>query len=344
MNFEFFELENSDTKAWDRFVLESEYGSVHQVSDWKNFQEQIPGREKVLAFGVKKNGEILAAVLCVRMATGVAQKYWWYSPRGPVFDPDKNADAGNFLLQETCNKLRSEGGIFWRVDPYFSDKQESNLEVKNFKASAQQYQPTDTLEIDLQKTDDEILSEMKRKGRYNINLAQKKGVKIRALSGEEVTPKDIDDFWKLNTETTSRDKFSGHEKSYYEKFLKYLKGYAVLFFAEYEGRRIATALSTFCGEKAIYYFGASTSDPDFRNLMAPYLLQWEMMQYAKKRECTSYDFLGIAPEDQPNHPYSGISEFKWKFGGERRTYAPGKECVFQPFWYFLYKVAKLFKR
>jgi len=68
-----------------------------------------------------------------------------------------------------------------------------------------------------------------------------------------------------------------------------------------------------------------------------------MMQYAKKKGCKSYDFLGIAPENEPLHPYAGISEFKWKFGGERRIYASGKEIVFQKTWYWLYRLVKKLK-
>jgi lipid II:glycine glycyltransferase (peptidoglycan interpeptide bridge formation enzyme) len=342
MDCVFLEQKKSDIAAWDKFVLNSSYGSIHQISDWKNFQEHIPGRGEVRAFGVKKKSKICATVLCVKMETGIAGTYWWYSPRGPVFDPQRESETGNFLLQETEKKLRETEGLFWRIDPYFSEKQVADLEMKNFFLSVQQYQPTDTLEIDLRKKDDQIRTEMKRKGRYNITFARKKGVKIIALCGEKITPKDREDFWKLTTETTSRDNFSGHEKQYYDRFLTYLKNYAVLFFAEYDQQRIAAAISTFCGKKAIYYFGSSTSNPSFRNLMAPYLLQWEMIQYAKKRGCLSYDFLGIAPENSSHHPYAGISAFKWKFGGARRTYASGREKAFRPFWYVLYRLAKKF--
>ncbi|MCF7905610.1 peptidoglycan bridge formation glycyltransferase FemA/FemB family protein [Candidatus Gracilibacteria bacterium] len=339
--YQFFSLTDANTKEWNAFVLSSQLGSIHQISDWKNFQEQIPGRGPVLGFGVKEKGEIKATIFCVRMGTGFLGKYWWYSARGPVFDPKEKA-VGIFLIEKVTAELKRKGGMFWRFDPYFPQAFElPGVQTRN---ATQNYQPTDTLEIDLTQTNDEILSYMKRKGRYNINLAQKKGVRVTFILGNDITKKDIDDFWRLNTETTRRDSFSGHEKSYYEKFLKHLKKYAVLFFAEFEGKRIASAISTFCGSKAIYYFGASSSDAQTRPLMAPYLLQWEMMQYAKKKGCLTYDFLGIAPEDETNHPYAGISEFKWKFGGERKTYASGQEIVFQSVWYTLYRLAKKLKR
>jgi lipid II:glycine glycyltransferase (peptidoglycan interpeptide bridge formation enzyme) len=114
----------------------------------------------------------------------------------------------------------------------------------------------------------------------------------------------------------------------------------VIFFAEKDGVKITTAISTFCGDKAIYYFGASTSNREYRNLMAPYGLQWFMVNFAKKRGCKTYDFLGIAPENEPNHAYAGISDFKWKFGGYRKTYQSGVEIVFDKFWYKIYRLVK----
>jgi len=342
MSLEIFQFSKENQKEWDEFVLNSPFGSIHQISDWKSFQEKIPGRGPVLGFGVTENNKIKAVVFCVRMDTGIPNKFWWYSARGPVFDPQKNKKAGELLVKEVAKKLKQEGGMFWRFDPYFSALEFELCGVRTHDAT-QNYQPTDTLEIDLAKSNDQILSEMKRKGRYNINLARKKGVKIVAIPDGQFTDQDLADFWELNNQTTERDKFSGHEKSYYEKLLKELKGQAVLFFAEFQNKKIATAISTFCGKKAIYYFGASSSSPEVRNLMAPYLLQWEMMQYAKKKNCQTYDFLGIAPEGEKHHSYAGISEFKWKFGGERKTYIGGQEVVFNRFWYGVYRLVKKLK-
>jgi lipid II:glycine glycyltransferase (peptidoglycan interpeptide bridge formation enzyme) len=351
-----FEFEKKHADEWDAFVLNSPAGSIHQISDWAPFQETITGRGPVKGWGVRDaKGQIQATVLCVWMDTGFRGKKWVYSPRGPVFDMHKNQKAGQFLIQSVSEKLKESGAMFWRLDPYIKpgfwiqlQKLEPGLALKT---SIQNYQPTDTLILDLTKSDEILLSEMKRKGRYNINLAQKKGITFPHITGREFAATNalkrgqiLDEFWGLNAETTSRDGFSGHQKVYYEQFLEKLPEYAVLFFAEFEGKKIATAISTFCGDKAIYYFGASTSDPEYRNLMAPYGLQWEMIQYAKSKNCKTYDFLGIAPENDPHHAYAGISDFKWKFGGERHTYAPGSEIVLNPNWYRVYRLVKRWKR
>lgn len=334
----FFEYSPSETKLWDDFVLKSSRGSVHQLSVWKTFQETISGRGPVKGWGLKNDaGEIVAVTFAVAMDTGFQGKKWWYSARGPVFDDEK---AGTLLLKHVAQELKKEPGMFWRFDPYVSTTFVMPKEI-HVRPAIQNYQPTDTLELDLTKSDETLLAEMKRKGRYNIQLAEKKGVRCIKIEAGKHSEKDLLDFWRLNQETTNRDSFSSHEQSYYDAFLKHITPYATLFFAEAEdGTRIATAISTFAGDKAIYYFGASTSNAEYRNLMAPYLLQWTMVQEAKRRGCKTYDFLGIAPENDSQHAYAGISEFKWKFGGSRKTYAPGKEIVFSVFWYWLYRLAK----
>jgi len=337
MSWNLIELTSKNADAWDTFVVTHPLGSVHQTSDWAIFQNEIHGRGPVHGYAAKRGGKIEAVMLCVQMDTGFLRKKWWYAPRGPVFDP-RHPEAGEWLLGEVAKRLQKTGGIFLRLDPYVAPTFEFSTPLRS---STQQYQPTDTLVLDLTQSDDELRAAMKRKGRYNINLAKKKGVSCEAVAFAKLTQKNLEDYWHLTSSTTSRDGFAGHPLSYYEKFLKFLPKYATLFFAYAEdGTPVATAISTFCGKKAIYYFGASTSDPEYRNLMAPYLLQWTMIQEAKKRGCLSYDFLGIAPEGQIDHPYAGISEFKWKFGGTRQTFAPGRELVFNKFWYVLYRIAK----
>jgi len=191
--YQFFLLTDKNKKEWDDFVLSSPFGSIHQISKWKNFQEHIVGRGPIKGFGIKEDGVIQATVLCVRMSTGFLGTSWWYSPRGPVCNPQTHPEACHFLLSRVAQELKKEKSMFWRLDPYFSKNDaekvytggihavDNSISLPCFEKATQNYQPTDTLEINLKQTDDEILSDMKRKGRYNITLARKKGVQITAL-------------------------------------------------------------------------------------------------------------------------------------------------------------------
>jgi lipid II:glycine glycyltransferase (peptidoglycan interpeptide bridge formation enzyme) len=186
MKLEWFELSDTETNSWDEFMLQHPHGSIHQTTAWKDFQVTIPGREIVKGYGVRdpKTKQILAATLVIKMHTGLGKKYWWYSPRGPVFEFQKNSEAGNYLIQTLASKLQKTNALFWRLDPYFTKSDWKNLDLATLKGhpATQNYQPTDSLEIDLTQTDEDILAAMKRKGRFIIILARKKGVTIKTLT------------------------------------------------------------------------------------------------------------------------------------------------------------------
>ena len=106
------------------------------------------------------------------------------------------------------------------------------------------------------------------------------------------------------SQTTARDMFAGNSRKYYEVFLHRLdiSHAGGLLFAWYEGQVIAAGIFVYSGYQAIYYYGASVSDPALRKHMAPYLIQWEAMLEAKRRSSHTYDMLGIAdPRDTHSH-------------------------------------------
>ncbi len=120
------------------------------------------------------------------------------------------------------------------------------------------------------------------------------------------------------------------------------KDACALYLAEYEGEIIAGLIATFHEKQAIYYYGASSNK--HRNVMAPYLLQWNVIQEAKNRGMENYDFLGIAPPGAKNHSWEGVTGFKMKFGGEIIQYVSAKEYVFKPLTYYLMIIVKKIKR
>jgi lipid II:glycine glycyltransferase (peptidoglycan interpeptide bridge formation enzyme) len=191
--------------------------------------------------------------------------------------------------------------------------------------------PQTSLIIDLSLSEEEILAQMKPKGRYNIKVADKHDVKVEESS-------DIELFYHLLKKTGERDDFGIHEKSYYQNLLGAMGHNGQLLMAKYEDRLVAGGIFVYLDEWGMYYYGAS--DHHYRKVMAPYMLQWEAIKEAKKRGCKYFDFLGIAPEGAVTHPWLGVTQFKRKFGGEVVDYPKAKDLVLRPFWYFLYKFAK----
>lgn len=214
------------------------------------------------------------------------------------------------ILENFKNICKKEKALFIQLESLdylgnFEDKNFENFEKKYWK----KFITNTTAIIDLKKTEEEILAEMKPKWRYNIRLAEKKWVKIFE---KEKIDENIKIFYDLMMETTSRDWFFWNSFEYYKIFLENISN-SKLLFAEYEGKIIAAWIFTFDEKIAIYYYWASTSDKNFRNLMAPYLLQWEAMKIGKSLNCEIYDFLWVAEEWDLNSPLLWVTDFKLKF-------------------------------
>ena len=190
--------------------------------------------------------------------------------------------------------------------------------------------------MDLTVGEEELLKNMHQKTRYNIRLAEKKEVKIRV--GE--TQEDFEIFWSLCEDTSSRDNFKSHAKQYYQEIFKILvpSGFTKLYLAEFEGKALAANLVYNFGDTSTYVHGASANE--YRNLMAPHLLQWRQIQDAKADGYKYYDFWGVAPDDSKEHRWAGITRFKKGFGGQGVNYLGVYDLILKGFWYKIYKLAK----
>ncbi len=254
-----------------------------------------------------------------------------YFPRGPVIETENEFRN---LKKEIDVVAIQERLIFCRMDPEkrFPALSEFSL-VESFSP-----QPETTLILDLTKSESTLLKEMKRKGRYNIALSEKKGVEIQRGKGPEQRKSFTSIFYRLLKKTAVRDAFSTHDEKYYQNLVENVPE-AEIFVAFLNDLPLAAGIFCFLTNRAIYLYGAS--DHAQREVMAPYLLQWEAIAEAKKRGCSSYDFLGIAPEHAlKSHPWAGITEFKKKFGGIVMEYPKPLDLVYRPRWYKVYRGLK----
>ncbi len=323
-------LEKSEEAKWEDFIKNHPLATIHQSPNWGHFQAKIPYRGKYWIVVLEENDKIVGGTMLIKQK--IRQKYCWlYAARGPLLQ-DLNQIEN--LLEPIKEIAKEEKAIFLRIDPPLTEEIPT---LKGFKKIKEGFQPQHTLMIDLSKSEDQILKEMKPKGRYNIKLAAKKGVKVELTKPQNLS-KDINDFYKILEETTKRDKFRGHNKDYYQSMLESLENNAKLYLAKFNNETIAAIIVTFFKDRATYYYGASSNQ--HRNLMAPYLLQWQAIQDAKQMGIKHYDFLGISPTNNKNHPWHGVTEFKLKFGGEKIDYASPQEFSFKKATHLLYKTLK----
>ncbi len=165
-----------------------------------------------------------------------------------------------------------------------------------------------TAVIGLDNSEDEILKNMKQKWRYNIRLAVKKWVVVKEVSK---TKENIKEFYNLMLETTSRDNFFWNKLEFYEVFLNSLENSSLLL--AYKGEKVICGwIFIFDKDVSIYYYWASTSSKEYRNLMAPYLLQWEAIKRAKNYWSVLYDFLWVSEPNKKNTSLSWVTDFKLK--------------------------------
>ncbi|MFC1700800.1 lipid II:glycine glycyltransferase FemX [Patescibacteria group bacterium] len=203
--------------------------------------------------------------------------------------------------------------IFLKVEPL-------SVIPRDLIKSSKEWQPSKTIILDLEGVS---LEKMHSKTRYNIRLAEKKGVVVKER-------KDIDIFLNLLKKTAERDKFHLHEDNYYQKMMEVLD--VKMLVAEYQGEIIAAGLFHF-KDKAIYLYGAS--DYKHRNLMASSLLQWKAILKAKELGCRQYDFWGIDEKKWP-----GVTRFKRGFGGKEVSYPGSFDLVLRPIWYKIYNLLR----
>lgn len=172
----------------------------------------------------------------------------------------------------------------------------------------------DTLIIDLNRTEEEILAAMKPKTRYNIRLARRKDVRV-FIAPQEMLPV----FYQLHLQTAKRNGFipgSYHHFSALFSTLALHPGSSEILFllAAKDQEILAGAIIAVSGRQAVYLYGASASER--RNLMGPYALHWEAVRLLRPKGCLTYDMGAVSPLPDPGHPFYGMYRFKTGFGGK----------------------------
>lgn len=312
-------------EIWDGFLKEND-GSFLQSFGWGEFQER--NSRKIFRATVTENEKILLGAQIIKIQASF--KNYFYIPYGPVFnkenDPKKNVDYFLLFLEEVRALAKEENAIFLRIEPVF------NLpEVKGlfFKDCAKRVQPKKTLVLDLENSEAELLANLKKNTRYNINLAERKGVKIKISDNYSGI------FYDLLKKTRERQGFYSYKDDYYRKMFEFNSSdfQAKLFSAEYEGSPVASTIAIFFGERATSLH--TGFDDKYKELKAPYLLRWNIIMEAKRRGLKEYDFWGIDEKKWP-----GVTALKKSFGGREVEYGQGKEIVFDKKWYLAYKLAR----
>jgi lipid II:glycine glycyltransferase (peptidoglycan interpeptide bridge formation enzyme) len=313
-------------RAWDCFVETTAETGFMQSSWWVEFRNYC-GFEN---FGITlTDGNTIVGGAVVLKYQYSDDGCFYYIQDGPLLPEDPTvAEAvfrAVFEALEYRRKIEPQVVSHLRIEPRW-------LSLPGFVSGFRAILPLtdlyletrDTRCVDLRPAEAAILAQMKPKGRYNIGVARRHGVSVI----EDTSEQGLTDFLAIYEETAGRQGIEPKPHDYFERLVSLLSAgrRGALFFAEYQGRRIATALVVYFGRRATYFFGGSR-DMD-RQVMAPYLLHFEVMRAAKALGHEWYDLWGIAPANEPDHPWLNFTVFKAKFGGVEVHLVPTLDYVF----------------
>ena len=272
-----------------------------------------------------------------------------YSPKGPLLDW-----SDEVLRKRVLNDLQAfakkQGAIFLKTDPDvvlgtgvpqaeddYIDKGGqvvmSELKRRGWLYSSDQIQFKNTVLIDLNPSEEELLAQMKQKTRYNIRLAEKKGVNLRVGNQE-----DLGMLYKMYAETSIRDGFVIRDEDYYKTvwnlFMKSGEPACEPLIADVNGEPVAAIFVFYFAERAYYVYGMSRDK--HREKMPTYLLQWEAIKRAKAMGCRVYDLWGAPDVLDESDSMWGVYRFKEGLGGKVVRTLGAWDFAPHPFWYKLY--------
>jgi len=352
---------DSEWKKWDQFIDGHPGGHFLQSWGWGELKASARWKPLRLSLWDEEQQKVVAAaqVLC---RTAPHLPFWAghlaYIPKGPAIDWSDPFLCQAFFTQLNTY-LRRRGALALRMEPnravtavllsrsgehpLFSPTTVDTYPVVEATLvplpmllfPAPPIQPVRSIVLNITPDEPTLLAGMKEKWRYNLRLAQRKGVTTRVAQ----TVEDVQAWYALMQTTGERDQFGIHTFDYYLKawHLFASRQQARLLLAEFDGHLLAGIFVVLLSKQAIYLYGASSNE--HRNLMPNYLLQWEAIRWAKSQGALQYDFWGIPETDREEEAMAGVYRFKRGWGGEIVRFVGCYEHAYHP---LAMRVAKRF--
>ena len=305
--------------AWGEF--KSHYGWTPERWAWDGARGEPVAAAQVLRRGWPARGRWVSILYC---------------PRGPALDWS-DPFLVRTVLQDLARLADSRRTVMIKIEPDLaaSGQVEEWLREAGWARSAQPVQFGSTMVLDLERSDDELLAAMKTKTRYNIRLAEKRGVMVRPGAAGE----DLDRLYALYAETAVRDGFVLRPRDYYLRawggFID--AGLAQPFLAEIGGRAVAGVIAFRFGDRAWYLYGMSSSA--HRQAMPNHALQWAAIRWARDAGCAAYDFWGAPEAADPADPLWGLYRFKEGFGARHLRLVGSWDHTRRPLLFWMYSTA-----
>lgn len=324
--------EVTDKKAWESFFNANEPISFLQSWEWGEFRKKMG--QDILRLGIYRGSKLVSIALVEKINSKRGK--FLFIPHGPV------GSIQDQLFNYLVNVAKKEGYSFIRIASILENTwaHQKLFKDMDFKKAPIYLHSENFWILLLEKSEEELLAGMRKTTRYLIRRAMRDAVVIEKTTDKVALKK----FLGIYRETVRRERFSPYSDHYIEKeFEAFHKEKNALFLlGKYRGKTLAAALILFTKTGAFYHQGASIHT----GMPVPYLLQWEAIKEAKKRECRFYNFWGILIPGRTPKVWSGLTTFKTGFGGYEYKCLPTQDYIISPKYYatFLYETYLQWKR
>ncbi len=325
---------------WDDLVLSLPGAHLLQSTAWATAREQLGWTPHRLAF--RRAGRLVGTALVLCRPLPVPGLGLGYVPKGPILAEWSDQAVGD-AARALAAWARDHRVLWLKLDPDVAADNGAvarELEAAGFLPAEEQVQLPATMLVDLRGSEEELLARMHRKWRYNVRLAQRRGVQVR-----EGDTDDLATFYRLYQETAARDHFVIRPLDYYRVLWEHLRREqrAVLLLADVAGETVAGLVVCRYGRRAWFLYGASGAR--HRRDQPNHLLQWRAMQWAREHGCATYDMWGAPTELREDDPLWGVYRFKRGFGGRYVRWLGAYDYVPYPRLYRAWQAAlRLYRR
>lgn len=321
---------------WNKYVSENPFGNILQSWEWGDVKKDK--NWDVLRFGAVYKRQVVGLAQILVRSLPLHFKIL-YSPYGPVLDWEMPY-ARDFLklIIDYLKKEADHRYLFWKIEPplTFSDaktwKTIETLKSLGFEAQKKSIQPQNTIIVDLQKSEKDLLESFEKDTRYSIRRAEREEVEIREFNNS-LNLQPLQEFYDLYKLTSERAHFPSRSWHQFERIWEEMTPDKVrVFQAWFKDELLAASLVFTYGKKAYLIYAGSSREKEYNKKFATYLIQYEIMRSLQKESIKSYDLWGVVPENLLKHPWAGISLFKRGFQGTEKEYIGAWDLPLSPFY------------
>lgn len=311
-----------------------------QTWEWGDFQTQQG--HKVYRLGVFNENRLVSAYSLSFHRIPKTNYSIGTILRGPEIDADMISNVKKIAADENAIFVKFEPDYLQKV--FDSANQPTTIGEKPsfndlYVSPKVAFYPFSYV-IDLTKSEDDLLSAMHTKTRYNIKIANRHAVKVEEASTDE----GFETYLRLLFDTTRRQGFYLHTQEYHRQLWQTLKGTGIphIMLASYNGEVLSAFMLFTLGEKLFYPYGASLDT--HREVMAPTILMWECIKYGKEKKLKSFDMWGsLGPDARETDPGYGFHNFKQRYGGQLVQFVGTFDLIIHPQLYQFYNMVDKYR-